>query len=80
MHPTATTSDDLPFRRADFASLPEALDYAARGRAGLNFYSARGELIAALPYAELRERAVAVARGLVRAGLPRGATSRAEAW
>ncbi|MEX0696114.1 MAG: fatty acyl-AMP ligase [Dongiaceae bacterium] len=73
MHPTPTTSDDLPFRRADFASLPAALDYAARGRAGLNFYSVRGELTAALPYAELRERAVAVARGLVRAGLPRGA-------
>ncbi|WP_119458556.1 fatty acyl-AMP ligase [Rhodospirillaceae bacterium SYSU D60014] len=73
MDPTPTTSETLPLRRADFSSLPEALDYAARGKAGLNFYAARGDLVATLPYAELRERAVATARGLIRAGLPRGA-------
>src|SRR3546814_15070739 len=73
MDPTPTTSETLPLRRADFSSLPEALDYAARGKAGFNFYAARGDLVATLPYAELRERAVATARGLIRAGLPRGA-------
>ncbi len=73
MDPTPTTSETLPVRRADFRSLPEALDYAARGKTGFNFYSARGELVAVLPYATLRERAIAVARGLIRAGLPREA-------
>lgn len=73
MKPTPTTSSNLPHRRADFACLAEALDYAARGEAGFNFYSARGELGAVLPYRELRDRAVAAARGLIRAGLPRGA-------
>ena len=72
MKPTATTSPRLPWRLADFATLTEALDYAARGETGCNFFSARGELTAVLPYAELRERAVALARGLIRAGLPRG--------
>jgi fatty-acyl-CoA synthase len=70
MHPTPTTSDNLSYRRADFATLTEALDYAARGRTGLNFYSGRGELTATLPYSELRERALAAARGLIRSGLP----------
>ena len=72
MKPTATTSERLPSRIADFATLTEALDYAARGETGCNFFSARGELTAVLPYAELRERAVTLARGLIRAGLPRG--------
>jgi hypothetical protein len=72
MKPTATTSERLPWRLADFATLTEALDYAARGETGCNFFSARGELTAVLPYAELRERAVALARGLIKAGLPRG--------
>ena len=70
MTPTPTTSDTLPYRRADFASLPEALDYAARGKTGFNFHSAKGELTHVVRYAELREQAVGFARGLIRAGLP----------
>jgi fatty-acyl-CoA synthase len=69
MQPTPTTNDKLLLRRGDFAALPDALDHAAGGRTGFNFYSARGELTAVLTYAELRERAVATARGLVGAGL-----------
>ena len=53
--------------------MSDGLDYAAGGDAGFNFYSARGELMQALPYRELREAAVALARGLIRAGLPKGA-------
>ncbi|HEX5080277.1 MAG TPA: fatty acyl-AMP ligase [Geminicoccaceae bacterium] len=68
MSPTPTTSDGLSYRRADFATLAEGLDYAARGATGCNFYSARGQLVATLPYRELRERAIALARGLIRAG------------
>ncbi len=50
----------------------EALDYAARGDTGYNFYSGRGELIEALPYAELRSRAEAAARRLLALGFARG--------
>jgi fatty-acyl-CoA synthase len=69
MTPTPTSNDTLPQRPGGFASLLEALDYAARGQTGYNFYSARGELARTLSYAELRERAIEVARGLVEAGL-----------
>lgn len=69
MTPTPTTSDTLPYRRADFETLHEALDYAARGRTGFNFHTVKGELSCVLGYAELRERAIALAQGLVRAGL-----------
>ena len=72
MTPTPTTRGGLPYRCADFATLAAGLDYAARGAAGFNLYSARGELSATLPCRELRERAVALARGLIRSGLPRG--------
>ncbi len=73
MNPTPTVNDGLPHRRSDFSTLPEALDYAARGTAGFNFYSVRGELVATLPYRELREAAIALARGLIKAGLHPGA-------
>src|SRR5262245_42677314 len=73
MTPTPTTSDNLPVRAAGFATLAEGLDYAARGKTGLNFHSVRGELVRALPYAELRERAVETGRGLVNAGFAPGA-------
>ena len=73
MHPTPTSSPDLAYRVADFETLSEGLDYAARGTAGVNFFSARGELLRSLPYRELREAAIALARGLIRAGLPKGA-------
>lgn len=68
---TATTSPRTPVRFADFDSLVEALDYAALGQAGWNFYTARGELTTVIGYAEVRERALALARRLVHAGMPR---------
>ncbi len=71
--PTLTANRRLPFSVDAYDSIPEALDYAARGDTGLNFYSARGEFVEALSYAELRERAIDVARKLVQARLPRGA-------
>ena len=77
MDPTPTSNDGLPYRRADFATLPEALDYAARGKTGYNFYSARGDLAQALTYAELRERAIDVARGFDQGGAAAGRAGRA---
>jgi len=59
-------------RLADFPTLTEALDYAAAGDAGFNFYDGRGKLNHVLPYRELRERSLALARRLIARGLERG--------
>ena len=48
LQPTPT-DDALPRRFADFATMPEALDYAARGARGLNFHDARGTLVRVYP-------------------------------
>lgn len=63
------TEDDLPRRFADFATLGEALDYAARGRRGLNFHDARGNLAQSYPFTQLREDAIAQAHRLIAAGV-----------
>ena len=63
------TLDDLPRRLADFGTLGEALDYAARGERGLNFHDARGQLLRPYPYAELRDDAIAMAHRLIAAGV-----------
>ncbi|WP_298020216.1 fatty acyl-AMP ligase [uncultured Parasphingopyxis sp.] len=64
--------DDLPRRFADFATTGEALDYAARGQRGFNFHDARGKLIRAYPFRELREDALAAARRLIAHGIEPG--------
>ncbi len=66
------TLHKLPFRDADFATLTEALDYAAQGETGANFYTGRGELYAALPFAELRKQSHRLARKLLGLGLVKG--------
>jgi fatty-acyl-CoA synthase len=66
------TADGLPRRFADFATLSDALDYAAQGEKGLNFYCSRGRLTAVLSYAELARRAQIVAGQLVALGLNSG--------
>jgi fatty-acyl-CoA synthase len=70
--PTPTDIGTCARRLADFATLGEALDYAARSPAGFNFYSGRGELLEALTYRDLRDGAVALARRMLRAGLNAG--------
>jgi fatty-acyl-CoA synthase len=71
---TATPSDDaLPRRFADFATLGEALDYAAGGTRGLNFHDPRGNLIRPYPFAELRGDAIAIAHRLIARGIQPGA-------
>ncbi|MFQ5659624.1 MAG: fatty acyl-AMP ligase [Gammaproteobacteria bacterium] len=67
-----STNNDKPQRLADFETLTEALDYAASGVTGCNFYTARGELQTVLPYRELRERALISARRFLQLGLQRG--------
>jgi fatty-acyl-CoA synthase len=67
--PTPTASG-LDMRRADFSTLTEALDYAALGETGFNYYNGRGELTTILSYRQLRDQARALARRLQ--GLGRG--------
>ena len=66
------TTDSQPRRIADFATLGEALDYAARGRRGLNFHDARGTLVRTYLYSELRQDALANARRFIGLGLRPG--------
>ena len=67
---TPTPNDcDLPRRRADFATLTEAIDYAAASEKGLNFHDMRGTLERAYPFAEMRDDALAMARRLVASGV-----------
>jgi len=70
---TATPSrHQLPFRPADFSTLTEALDYAAQGETGCNFYSGRGALYASMTYSQLRTQALELAGKLLGMGLERG--------
>ncbi len=55
-----------------FASLAEALDYAAHGATGCNFYGERGQLAHAVSYRQLRDEAMILARRLRSLGCPRG--------
>ncbi len=66
------TDDDLPRRFADFATMPEALDYAARGVRGLNFHDPRGQLARVYPFRVLREDALADANRLIARGVKPG--------
>jgi len=63
------TINTVPLRPADFTTLSEALDYAATGETGYNFYTGRGELYATLPYSVLRDEALTLARRLLGLGL-----------
>ncbi|KEA51614.1 acyl-CoA synthetase [Mangrovibacter sp. MFB070] len=59
-------------RYADFPSLVEALDYAAQGETGMNFYDRRNQLVAVLEYRTLKERAMLGARRLLSLNLKKG--------
>jgi fatty-acyl-CoA synthase len=71
--PGGTPTLDTQARRlADFATLGEALDYAALGKRGLNFHDARGTLTLAYTYAQLRDDALVEARRFVALGIKPG--------
>ncbi|MGK2872564.1 MAG: fatty acyl-AMP ligase [Alphaproteobacteria bacterium] len=69
--PSASSGGGI-YRPADFATLTQALDYAAQGQAGLNFYSGKGDLLEALSYSDLRGQAQSLARRMRNAGLDAG--------
>lgn len=62
------TASGISLRSADFPTLAAALDYAAGGDSGFNYYDGRGALIATLPYSELRARALEMSRRLAPLG------------
>jgi fatty-acyl-CoA synthase len=65
-------ANNLPQKVADFTTLADALDYAAQGETGYNFYNGSAKLYAKLPYQELREQSQALARRLIGLGISRG--------
>ncbi len=67
------TRNTVSVRQGDFKNLAEALDYAAAGQTGYNFYSRRGSLYRAMPYSALRHEARILARKLLYLKVPRGA-------
>src|SRR5262245_50120244 len=72
MKPLPTRNSQLAWRRADFRSVPEMLDYAARGATGITFYNVRGEILSTLPWRDLQGRAQVLARRLIGAGFAAG--------
>ena len=62
----------LPLRNASFNTLTDALEYAARGDTGYNFYDGRGDLSSVLSYKELRVEAKLLAGKLLGLGCRRG--------
>ena len=71
-HLPTPTLDVLPRRLAAFETLGDALDYAALGSRGFNFFDAKAALVRAYPYAKLRFDALASAGRLVAAGVKPG--------
>jgi fatty-acyl-CoA synthase len=66
------TAADRAIRLADFATLTEALDFAAGGETGVTLHSLRGEVAEPLSYARLREDALVLAERLLATGLAPG--------
>ncbi len=63
------TRDSQTRRFSDFATMGEALDYAANGSRGFNFHDARGNLARPYPYSELRADAIDCAYRLIAHGI-----------
>ncbi|NPA95898.1 MAG: fatty acyl-AMP ligase [Thermodesulfobacteria bacterium] len=71
MDPTPSVNT-IPIKHGTFDTLADALDYAAKGVTGFNFYNRRGKLVKSLSYALLRKEARTLARKILYAGVPRG--------
>ncbi len=62
----------LPVKISGYSNLVEALEYAAQGNTGYNFYDGRGRLAEVLSYADLCDQAKVLARKLLGLGCERG--------
>lgn len=65
-------NQSLDFRSSGFGNLVTALEYAAQGETGINFYDGRGELGHVLTYRSLCAQSRVLARKLLDAGARRG--------
>lgn len=63
----------LPVKIDGHTNLVDALEYAAEGITGFNFYNGRGQLSHVLTYSDLRDQAQVLARKLLGLGCQRGA-------
>ena len=68
----SVSSAARPVKSEGFANLVEALEYAAQGNTGYNFYDGKGSLESELSYATLCVEAQVLARKLMGLGLKRG--------
>ena len=59
------TLSGIPMRPGDFDTLCEALDYAAKGKTGLNYFDGKARLKETLSYSELQAKAKDMAKRLV---------------
>jgi len=59
------TQSGIPLRLGNFETLTDALDYAATGQTGMNFYASNGRLETSLSYADLRDQAMQTGEQLV---------------
>lgn len=55
------TSSGIPLRLGNFKTLTDALDYAATGNTGINFYDSNGQLETSITYFQLQQDATAMA-------------------
>ena len=59
--PTPSQNANLPYQVGGFSTVTDALDYAAEGETGYNFFNLRGDVTARLSYKDLRAKAKALA-------------------
>lgn len=59
------TASDIDLRAGNFNTLTDALDYAATGKTGINFYSSAGVVTASMSYTQLRAEAIKLAKHLI---------------
>jgi fatty-acyl-CoA synthase len=72
MQPTPT-ENRLSMQAGGFGTLVQALEYAAQGDTGFNFYNSKGQLQDVLTYAALKKKSRATAGRLLTLGLEPGA-------
>ena len=65
-------NQSLTIKTDGFTSLVDALEYAAKGDSGFNFYDQRGELECVLSYHDLRDQARALAARILGLGCKQG--------
>lgn len=72
LRPTPTRDPGLKRRFGDFETFWQAVDYAAKGERGFNFYNGRTQLTCVLTFKELREKALAMTEKLSGLGFEKG--------